>query len=220
MDSPEMLKKADELKKLKMAKELKKLKIGVATRLDNALVRRGLSQEKASEKIDLSRDKIKHWLHPKEDNREIKAYDLFVLCKELDLSADWLLGLRPESGDDRVSAPATDDLGLSQNAIDTIKFLTTPGGMIRSDALLRLLEDKNILALFLGISNIMKWREEVEAYIDPYSGLPDDEEAPGYSEAYKLIESCGQTVIDKRELIEYELWSTAKQFEQFLEGIK
>lgn len=77
---------------------------------------RGWSQEQLREIVGVERrETITQW---ENGTRKVKAEHILLLCKAFDVSADYLLGL---SGDPSRTPCAVDDLGLSHDAISSLK---------------------------------------------------------------------------------------------------
>lgn len=60
-------------------------------RLKISMKAKKMNQRRLSEKTGIMESTISRWLR---DERKPNADNIIIICKELDISADWLLGLK------------------------------------------------------------------------------------------------------------------------------
>ena len=89
----------------------------IGERIGKLITEKGITQQVLSDRIGVKRETVVQWLN---GSRKIKAEHIIMLCKALDVSADYLLGLSEiESLDPDVKA-CYHYTGLSETALYTL----------------------------------------------------------------------------------------------------
>ena len=138
----------------------------IGERIGKLITEKGITQQVLSDRIGVKRETVVQWLN---GSRKIKAEHIIMLCKALNVSADYLLGLSEiESLDPDVKA-CYHYTGLSETALYTLHNYESE----ISATLSKLIEYHEFWHLLCDISNYGctsdKWVNGNYEYVSPYS---------------------------------------------------
>ncbi len=110
----------------------------IGERIGKLITEKGITQQVLSDRIGVKRETVVQWLN---GSRKIKAEHIIMLCKALDVSADYLLGLSEVESLDPDLRSCCDYTGLSEDEVDYLyrcknngdSFLYTLLGMLICD---------------------------------------------------------------------------------------